>query len=150
MRNIPQFMPANGSFPATLSLGGNPAPLAGRPSGRRRRAYRVIVLSLGAIAIAGSNCTVPMGRSISNDRRRLFSLRFPVSSCPQSWTRGVGDDDISLLAFARIAPLFTARIAGACGMPLGLATLVTLLACATRRMMHDRAMLLLGFAIAQA
>jgi hypothetical protein len=73
-----------------------------------------------------------------------------VSSCPQSWTRGVGDDDISLLAFARIAPLFTARIAGACGMPLGLATLVTLLACATRRMMHDRAMLLLGFAIAQA
>jgi len=108
------------------------------------------VLSLGAIAIAGSNCTVPMGRSIPTI---ADDFQLPVPAFPRvhkSWARGVGDDDISLLAFARIAPLFTARIAGACGIPLGLATLVTLFAFAARHVMHDRAMLLLAFAIAQA
>jgi hypothetical protein len=121
-----------------------------QPVAQGRHAFRLIVLSLSAIAIAGSNCTVPMGRSIPTIADDFSASGSRVSSCPQSWTRGVRDDDISLLVFARIAPLFTARIAGARGIPLGLTTRVTLFACATPHVMHNRAMLLLAFAIAQA
>jgi len=64
------------------------------------------------------------------------AIAFLVSA---SRAGGFRDYDISLLAFAWIAPLFARAIAGACGIPLGLITIAILFVLAMQHVMRGRA-----------
>jgi alpha-1,2-mannosyltransferase len=65
------------------------------------------------------------------------AIAFLVSA---SRTSGFRDDDISLLAFVWIAPLFARAVAGSISVPLGLIAVVTIFALAMQHLMRDRAM----------
>ena len=76
------------------------------------------------------------------------AIAFLVSA---SRTSGFRDHDISLLAFAWMVPPFARAVAGACGVPLGLAYVATLLAIAMQHVIRERAVPSLArAAIAQA
>jgi alpha-1,2-mannosyltransferase len=64
------------------------------------------------------------------------AIAFLVSA---SRTSGFRDYDISLLAFAWIAPLFARAVAGACSVPLGLIAVAILFVLAVQHVMRDRA-----------
>src|SRR5262249_16495673 len=64
------------------------------------------------------------------------AIAFLVSA---SRTGGFREYDISLLAFAWIAPLFARAIASACSIPLGLVAIAALFVLAMQHIMRDRA-----------
>jgi alpha-1,2-mannosyltransferase len=64
------------------------------------------------------------------------AIAFLVST---SRTSGFRSYDVSLLAFAWIAPLFARAIAGACGVPIGLVTVAALFVLAMQHVIGDRA-----------
>ena len=65
------------------------------------------------------------------------AIAFLVSA---SRISGFRDDDISLLAFVWIAPLFARAVAGSIGIPLGLIAVVTIFVLAMQHLMRDHVM----------